>query len=169
MTNPRGQPAAALRAFDSVRSLRDFVGRPAIRSASVVIGQDLIDRFACVTRDRQWIHVDPERAAAESPYGGTIAHGFLLLSLLSCWQSSCIAFPGAAVVLNYGFDRVRFTAPVRSGARVAACFALDQVAEPRPGEARCAWAVTVRAEESPRPAVHADWRIVVRYEEAGSG
>lgn len=152
--------------FDSVRSLNDFVGRPAIVSRSLVIDQETIDRFAQVTHDGQWIHVDRERALAESPYQDTIAHGFLVLSLLTYWQASCIAFPRASLVLNYGFDKVRFTAPVRSGSRVSARFALAQVMETRPGEARCSWNVTVEAEGAPRPSVHADWQIMVRYEEA---
>ncbi|GAA4335410.1 MaoC family dehydratase [Pigmentiphaga soli] len=151
--------------FDSVESLTRFVGRPAIVSQSVVIDQEMIDRFAQLTRDSQWIHVDPARAMAESPYGHTIAHGFLVLSLLTYWQASCIAFPRAAMLLNYGFDRIRFTAPVLSGSRVAARFALAQVAKTRSGEARCSWNVTVQAEDAPRPSVHADWQIMVRYEE----
>jgi len=159
---------AAIRQFDSVASLAGFVGQPAIASPAIRISQEMIDRFAQVTHDSQWIHVDPARAAAQSPYGQTIAHGFLVLSLLTHWQAGCIAFPGAALVLNYGFDKIRFTAPVRSGSRVAARFALAQVAESRPGEARCAWHVTVEAEGAPRPAVHADWQILVRYAAAGA-
>lgn len=162
-------PAPGIRTFDSVRSLTGFVGQPALRACPLRIGQDLIDQFARITRDEQWIHVDPARAAAQSPYGGTIAHGFLLLSLLSAWQASCMAFPGAELVLNYGFDRIRFTAPVRAGARVWAGFALQQVSEKQPGEARCSWAVTVQAEDAPRPSVHADWQIMVRWADPGPG
>ncbi|HYG45224.1 MAG TPA: MaoC/PaaZ C-terminal domain-containing protein [Bordetella sp.] len=154
-----GNPAVRL-----VQSLAGFVGQPAIVSPSLLIDQEMTDRFALVTHDTQWIHVDRERAIAQSPYGHTIAHGFLVLSLLTCWQASCIAFPGAAVVLNYGFDKVRFTAPIRSGARVSASFALAQVAETRPGEARCSWNVTVQADDARRPSVHADWLIMARYE-----
>ncbi|HET8597652.1 MAG TPA: MaoC family dehydratase [Castellaniella sp.] len=165
------QDAAAprIQAFDSVRSLRDFLGQPALRSCTVDIDQDLIGQFARITRDEQWIHVDPARAAAQSPYGGTIAHGFLLLSLLSDWQASCMAFPGAELMLNYGFDRVRFTAPVRSGARVSAGFALREVGGKQPGEARCVWAVTVDVEGGSRPAVHADWQVLVRWAVHGPG
>lgn len=152
--------------FDSLQSLLDFVGRPPIVSDAVLVDQGMIDRFAQVTLDHQWIHVDRERAQAESPYGDTIAHGFLALSLLTHWQTSCIAFPGATMLLNYGFDKVRFTAPVVSGSRVAASFALAQVTETGPGEARCAWKVTVQAEGAARPSVHADWLIMARYERA---
>jgi len=153
--------------FDSVQALANFVGQPAIVSESVVVDQAMIDRFGQVTRDNQWIHVDPARARAESPYGQTIAHGFLVLSLLTYWQASCVAFPGAAMVLNYGFDKIRFTAPVPSGARVSAKFSLADVKETRPGEARCSWNVTVEVEGAPRPSIHADWQIMVRYGGAG--
>lgn len=150
--------------FDSVQALMRFVGKPAIVSESIVVDQEMIDRFGQVTRDNQWIHMDPARARAESPYGQTIAHGFLVLSLLTYWQASCVAFPGAAMALNYGFDKIRFTAPVPSGAHVSARFALADVKETRPGEARCSWDVTVEVEGAPRPSVHAAWQIMVRYE-----
>ncbi|VCU72427.1 putative enoyl-CoA hydratase 1 [Pigmentiphaga humi] len=160
--------SSAIRQFDSVQALVDFVGQPAIVSDTVAVDQETIDRFGQVTRDNQWIHVDPARAQAESPYGRTIAHGFLVLSLLTYWQASCVAFPGAAMVLNYGFDKIRFTAPVPSGARVSARFALAEVKEIRPGEARCTWSITVEVEVegAQRPSVHADWLIMVRYEGA---
>lgn len=160
---------SAIRQFDSVQSLFDFTGQPAIISTTVAIDQETIDRFARVTHDSQWIHVDRERAMAESPYQGTIAHGFLVLSLLTHWQSSCIAFPGADLLLNYGFDKVRFTAPVRSGSRVSARFSLARVQEVRPGEARCSWSVEIGAEDAPRPSVYADWLIMVRYGGAAEG
>lgn len=156
-------PVSSPLSFDSVQSLLDVVGRPPIVSEAMLIDQDMIDQFAQVTLDRQWIHVDRVRAQAESPYGDTIAHGFLALSLLTHWQTSCIAFPGAAMLLNYGFDKVRFTAPVVSGTRVAASFSLAQVVETGPGAARCAWKVAIQAEGAPRASVHADWLIMVRY------
>ncbi|MGB6105515.1 MAG: MaoC family dehydratase [Pusillimonas sp.] len=163
MTSHHPQPPSAIQQFDSVQSLVDFMGRPAIVSRPMVIDQQMIDQFAQVTRDEQWIHVDRQRAMAESPYGHTIAHGFLVLSLLTYWQASCIAFPRAAMVLNYGFDKIRFTAPVPSGSCVSARFALAQVAETRPGQARCSWNVTVEVDDAPRPSVYADWQIMVRY------
>lgn len=165
MTSSTSLPSA-VRRFDSVQSLIDFAGQPAIASRTVEIDQETIDRFAQVTRDSQWIHVDRERAVAESPYQDTIAHGFLVLSLLTHWQESCIAFPGAAMVLNYGFEKVRFTAPVRSGSRVSARFALAQVVETKPGEVRCSWNVAIEAEGASRPSVHADWLILIRYGES---
>lgn len=152
-----------IREFDSIDSLVNFQNQPALTSSSLVIDQEMISRFARVTLDSQWIHVDRERAKTESPYQETIAHGFLLLSLLTHWQSSCMTFPKATLLLNYGFDKLRFTGPVLSGSRVFATFALTQVKETRPDEARCAWQVTVQAEGAVKPSVHADWQIMVRY------
>ncbi|MFT0546757.1 MaoC family dehydratase [Allopusillimonas ginsengisoli] len=158
---------SSIKQFDSVQSLSSFLGQPVISSETVVIDQEMIDKFAKLTLDSQWIHVDPERAKLESPYGHTIAHGFLLLSLLSHWQTSCIAFPGATMALNYGFDKIRFTAPVPSGSRVSAKFVLAKVEETRPGQARCTWNVTIDVKGALRPSVHAEWVIMVRYEKAG--
>lgn len=163
MPEHQSHTPSAIKQFDSVQSLFDFAGQPAIVSSSLVIDQQMIDQFAQLTHDKQWIHLDRERAMAESPYGKTIAHGFLVLSLLSHWQSSCIAFTDADLVLNYGFDKIRYTAPVPSDSRVSATFALARVVSNRPGEARCSWNVTVSVQDAPRPAVHADWQILVRY------
>jgi acyl dehydratase len=82
------------------------------------VGQDRIDRFAEVTGDRQWIHVDPERARREGPFGGTIAHGALTLSLCMTFLTEVVRVEGVAFVVNGGFERVRFVAPVRAGARL---------------------------------------------------
>ncbi|HLU01515.1 MAG TPA: MaoC family dehydratase [Advenella sp.] len=157
--------ACAIQNFDCVASLARFVGQPAITSAPLLLDQKMIDQFAQVTHDHQWIHVDPARAKTQSPYQHTIAHGFLVLSLLTYWQTSCIAFPGAVMALNYGFDKIRFTAPVMAGSRVSAGFALRQVTETRPAHARCTWEVAVQAEHAPRPSVYAEWHILVQYKD----
>lgn len=159
--------ASKIQAFDSVMSLSRFVGQAEIVSEIIAIDQPLINKFAQLTRDKQWIHIDPERAKTQSPYQHTIAHGFLLLSLLTHWQASCIAFPGATMVLNYGFDKIRFTAPVLSNSQVLARFALKELVQTRPSEARCTWNVTIQAQGAPRPAVYAQWQIMVRYAQAG--
>jgi len=135
-------------------------------SPAVRVDQETITRFGCVTRDSQWIHVDRERAKAESPYQDTIAHGFLVLSLLTHLQSGCIAFPGALMLLNYGFDKVRFTAPVPVDSCVSATFALADVTETAPGEARCCWRVTLQADTADRPSLYADWLILIRFDKA---
>jgi acyl dehydratase len=96
-----------------------FVGRELGVSDWVTVGQDRIDQFAACTGDRQWIHVDVERARQESPFGGPIAHGYLSLSLVAAMVMQLGAIPpDAATAINYGLDKVRFIAPVKAGARV---------------------------------------------------
>ncbi|MEM1041404.1 MAG: MaoC family dehydratase [Bacteroidota bacterium] len=109
-------------------TLDRFVGRDLGVSGWVTVDQARIDAFAACTEDHQWIHTDPERAARESPSGTTIAHGFLTLSLLPAMRREVGVVPdGVARVLNYGLDRVRFLAPVPSGARVRARVRLASV------------------------------------------
>ena len=104
--------AALLRLHRGAESLR----RPArVSGDAIVVDQAMIDIFADVTHDQQWIHVDPARAAAESPFKTTIAHGLLTLSLITGWYHRCFAFPNRKMALNYGFDKVRFTSPVPCG------------------------------------------------------
>jgi acyl dehydratase len=96
-----------------------FVGRELGASAWLVVDQDRIDRFAACTGDRQWIHVDVERARRESPFGGPIAHGYLSLSLVAAMVMELgVIPPDAATGLNYGLDKVRFIAPIKAGTRV---------------------------------------------------
>ena len=103
----------------SMATLGEFVGRELGVSEWVVVDQARIDAFAACTGDRQWIHVDVERARRESPFGGTIAHGYLTLSLLASLAMEVgLIPPDAAAGLNYGLDKVRFVAPVKAGARV---------------------------------------------------
>ncbi|MGO1767773.1 MAG: MaoC family dehydratase [Advenella sp.] len=161
--------AGPIQQFDCVAALTRFIGQPAIASAPLLIDQEMINRFAQVTHDNQWIHTDPARAMTQSPYQHTIAHGFLVLSLLTYWQRSCIAFPGAVMALNYGFDKIRFTAAVMAGSRVSARFALKQVTETKPAHARCTWEVTVTADNASRPSVYAEWHILVQYEDGQAG
>ncbi len=103
----------------AMTTLEDFKGREIGVSEWVVVDQKRIDEFADCTGDRQWIHVDVERARRESPYGGTIAHGYLTLSLAASLTIEAGVIPSdAGAALNYGLDKVRFIAPVRAGARV---------------------------------------------------
>lgn len=124
------------------------------------IDQDLIDRFADVIDDHQFIHVDPVKAVSESVFGGTIAHGFLLLSLLTTLSRQVFAEPAVGVAeINYGFDKVRFLTPVRSGARIRARFEL--VASQVKGSGTLAtYAVTMDIEDQPRPALAAEWLVL---------
>jgi acyl dehydratase len=143
------------------REQADFIAAEqgkAYRSGWLMVDQPLIDRFADTTRDWMFLHVDPEKAAA-TEFGGTIAHGFLLLSLLAPLRSETPrpTLPGLRTGLNYGFDRIRFISPVRSGRRIRARFAIAELAEEAPGRIREAMDVTLEVEDSDRPAVIARW------------
>ena len=119
------------------------------------VDQDRIDRFADVTEDHQWIHVDPERAAA-GPFGTTVAHGFLTLSLVPYFSSQLRSVEGARMGINYGLDRVRFPTPVPVGSRLRArstLISLDKVGE---GAVQLVNRVTVEVEGSAKPACVAD-------------
>ena len=130
----------------------------------LTIDQARIDAFAEVIEDHQFIHVDPARAA-ETRFGGTIAHGFLTLSLLSAMAYDAIPLTDALSV-NYGFDRIRFLSPVPAGARVRGRFTLAEVEERAPGERTLRWDVSVEVEGSERPALVARW-LSRRYASAG--
>jgi acyl dehydratase len=140
-----------------LEQLKAEIGRAYV-SPWLLVDQGMIDRFADVTGDHQFIHVDPERAA-QTPFGGTIAHGFLLLSLLVRLQAEA-GRPrpeGVRMGVNYGFDRVRFTAPVRSGSRVRGRFTLASVEEKRPGQLQQLAEVVMDIEGSDKPALTAAW------------
>lgn len=123
-----------------------------------VVTQADIDAFAEVTDDHQFIHVDPARTAAETAFGGTIAHGFLTLSLLSAFGREALpVVAGRRMGVNYGFDRVRFVSPVRSGARVRGRFALKAVERRSEREILLRYRVTVEIEGGAKPALVADW------------
>ncbi len=124
------------------------------------VDQATIDAFAEATGDRQWIHVDAARAAAESPFGTTIAHGFLSLSLLSAMIAETFAIDSAVLTINYGFDRVRFIAPVPVDARVRATFALANVTRGG-GGTRVTWDVAMEIAGSAKPALAAQWIALV--------
>ena len=124
----------------------------------MTVDQALIDAFAHVTGDDQFIHVDPVRAKAESPYGGTIAHGFLTLSLLPVMARGVVPRTlGASARINYGFDKIRFLAPVPAGARVRARFRLARVENRAPDVLMLRYEVTVEIEGAERPALMAEW------------
>jgi acyl dehydratase len=137
--------------------IRAQIGEEVGVSSWIVVGQPRIDAFAEATEDRQFIHVDP-RAAARTPFGGTIAHGFLSLSLLSRMGGEAMLLPeDLKMAVNYGFDRVRFLAPVKSGARVRGRFRLDSVSEKAPGQMLMRHTVTVEIEGEDKPALTAEW------------
>lgn len=124
----------------------------------LLIDQPMVDQFAQVTGDHQFIHIDPVRAA-DTPFGGTIAHGFLVLSLLPQLHamSDRPPIPAIAMAVNYGFDRIRFVTPVRVGSRVRARFQVAAIVEKRPGEWQQELDVVLDLEGEDRPALVARW------------
>jgi acyl dehydratase len=141
----------------SLADIRARIGQEVGVSGWITIDQGRIDAFAEATEDRQFIHVDPA-AAAQTPFGGTIAHGFLTLSLLSRMGAEAMLTPdGVTMAVNYGLDRVRFLAPVRSGKRVRGRFTLDSVEEKAPGQWLMRHVVTVEIEGEEKPALSAVW------------
>ena len=144
-----------------VRTLRDRVGQEIAVGEWTTISQAQIDQFADATGDRQWIHVDAERAARESPFKTTIAHGFLTLSLLSSCLRDAIQFSGLRMAINYGLNKVRFVSPVLSGSRVRARIVAGACEEVGGGAIQVTWSITVERERSEKPACVAEW--IVRY------
>jgi len=141
----------------SLDEIRSRVGTEIGLSSWLTVDQARIDAFAEATEDRQFIHTDPA-AAAQTPFGGTIAHGFLSLSLLSRMAADAMIIPeGVKMAVNYGLDRVRFLAPVRSGSRVRGRFTLDSIEEKAPGQLLMRHVVTVEIEGEDKPALTAVW------------
>ena len=141
----------------SIYEIRGRIGEEIGVSAWIDVDQARIDAFADATEDRQFIHVDPE-AAAKTPFGGTVAHGFLSLSLLSRMGAEAMLLPnGLRMAVNYGLDRVRFLAPVRAGSQVRGRFRLDSVEEKAPGQVLLRHTVTVEIEGEDKPALIAEW------------
>jgi acyl dehydratase len=139
--------------------LRCLVGHEVGVSPWVKVSQALIDGFAELTGDRQWIHVDRKRAKAESPYGTTVAHGFLTLSLLSQLHSQVVQIHGGhSRAINYGFNGIRFPAAVPAGARIRARSTLEAMEEV-PGGTQLAWGLVVEIEGIPKPAAVAQWLV----------
>ena len=124
----------------------------------VLVDQAMIDTFADVTLDDQWIHVDPARAAAETPFGGTIAHGFLTLSLASRFVMDCFTPPpGQVMGINYGFNKLRFLSPVPAGARVRGRFVLSSVEQKSDTRILRDTLLTIEIEGQDTPALVAEW------------
>jgi acyl dehydratase len=147
--------------LETPRALNDFVGREIALTEWFTITQDRIDRFAEATEDRQWIHVDRQRAQRESPYGTTIAHGFLTLSLLSHFMKQAVQFRGGVRMgINYGLNRVRFPSPVRSDSQIRARVSLRSLKE-LAGALEAVFSASVEVQGSEKPCCVAEW--IVRY------
>jgi len=141
----------------SLDDIRARVGSEIGVSDWIMVDQARIDAFADTTEDRQFIHVDPA-AAAQTPFGGPIAHGFLSLSLLSRMAADVMQVPDTTkMAVNYGLDRVRFIAPLRAGSRVRGRFILDGVEDKAPGQLLLRHSVTVEIENHAKPALTAQW------------
>ena len=141
----------------TIDEIRSKVGQEIGVSHWLTMDQQRIDEFAESTEDRQFIHVDP-KAAAQTPFGTTIAHGFLSLSMLSRMAAEVMIVPDTTrMALNYGLDRVRFIAPVKSGKRIRGRFRLDSIEEKAPGQLLFRHTVTVEIEGEEKPALSAEW------------
>jgi acyl dehydratase len=147
----------AKRIVASVGDLKALVGQELGVSEWHTITQEQIDRFAEVTGDNQWIHVDVERCKRESPYGAPIAHGFLTVSLLSGYIKEAVEIRGDYKMrINYGFNRLRFTGGVPAGSRIRARFALNSIKDFE-GGVEIAWGASVEVEGREKPALVAEW------------
>jgi len=141
----------------SLDEIRAKVGSIVGVSDWIEVGQDRISAFADATDDHQFIHVDPDAAGAAG-FGGTIAHGFLSLSLLSRMAADVMLIPDTArMAVNYGLDRVRFLAPVKAGKRLRGHFTLDSAEEKAPGQLLLKHQVSVEIEGEEKPALTAQW------------
>jgi acyl dehydratase len=148
-------------ALTSLHSLQEYVGREVATTEWLVVSQDRINRFADAAGDHQWIHVDPERAQRESPYGATIAHGFLTLSLMSHFVREAIQLPAEVKqTINYGLNRVRFPAPVRAGEKIRARIWLQSLNN-LPESLGAIFEITVETEGGEKPCCVAEW--ILRY------
>ncbi|MEO6093236.1 MAG: MaoC family dehydratase [Novosphingobium sp.] len=138
------------------RELQSRVGEIIGTSHWFMIDQERIDRFADATEDHQFIHVDPEQAR-DSPFGQTIAHGFLILSMLAPLMTTSCPALDVRMSVNYGFNKLRFLAPVKSGKRIRGQFKLIELAEKRPGQWQQTVEGTVEIEGEDKPALIAEW------------
>ncbi len=140
----------------NAEELSKYVGKEIGLSGWIEIDQASINRFGILTRDEQWIHMDVDRSERESPFGETIAHGFLVLSMFSYFFESCIELKGFKMGLNYGFDKIRFINVAPAGSRIRGRFILQDL-QVREGSTKCTYAVTVEIEGQEKPAIVAEW------------
>lgn len=149
----------------SLKDVKGLVGQEVGVSDWITVDQTMIDTFAEATQDHQFIHVDPVRAAAESPFGGTIAHGFLTLSLLSAMNYDALPrIREQTLGLNYGFDKIRFGSPVRTGKRVRGHFTLTDMRLRGAAMMMTTYDITVEIENERKPALTAVWTTIVQFD-----
>ncbi|WP_160009212.1 MaoC family dehydratase [Rhizobium sp. 18055] len=148
----------------SLADVRGLIGTETGLSDWILVDQTMIDAFANATDDHQFIHVDPVRAA-QSPFGGTIAHGFLTLSLLSTMNYNCLPKVREQTMgINYGFDNVRFVAPVRVGARIRGHFILSDARFRGAGMLMTSYEISIEIENERKPALTAKWITIVQFD-----
>ncbi len=141
-----------------VARLQGLIGQEVGVANWITVDQAMIDQFADTTQDQQWIHVDPERAAKETPFGGSIAHGFLTLSLASRFAYDCFAMADGQVMgINYGFNKLRFLNPVKAGARVRGRFVINSVKQRNATDLLRETGLTIEIEGQETPALIAEW------------
>ncbi|SMC43004.1 MaoC family dehydratase [Rhizobium sp. RU36D] len=149
----------------SLAEVQGLVGQRVGLSDWITVDQTMIDAFAGATNDHQFIHTDPVRAAAETPFGGTIAHGFLTLSLLSAMNYNCLPIIREQTMgINYGFDKLRFLSPVRCGKRVRGHFSLSEARFRGAGMMMTSYDVEVEIEEEKKPALTATWITIIQFD-----
>ena len=142
----------------SIPELKKFIGCEIGLSDWIMIDQGRINKFAKLTEDEQFIHINPERASKETPFGGTIAHGFLTLSMLVKFAESALPkIIDVKVTINYGFDKIRFIYPVAANSKLRARFILKEVEERSPTQIMTKWDVSVEIKNVDKPAIVATW------------
>nr|WP_244624999.1 MaoC family dehydratase [Rhizobium daejeonense] len=142
-----------------------LVGEEIGLSSWITVDQTMIDAFAGATNDHQFIHVDPVRAAAETSFGGTIAHGFLTLSLLSAMNYDCLPkIREQTMGINYGFDKIRFMSPVRCDKRIRGHFVLSEARFRGAGMVMTTYDVSIEIEGEKKPALTATWITIVQFD-----
>ena len=142
----------------SLDAYQEMLGREVGVSSWHLVDQSRINMFADVIEDHQFIHIDPERAKRETPFGTTVAHGFLTMSLMSIMSYEVMpVIEGTTIGVNYGFDKLRFISPVRAGSRVRGRFTLMEAKLRKPTELLSRTSVSVEIEGEEKPAIVADW------------
>ncbi|PZU82661.1 MAG: Nodulation protein N [Shinella sp.] len=149
----------------SLSEIPGLVGKEIGLSSWITVDQTMIDAFAGATNDHQFIHVDPARAAAETSFGGTIAHGFLTLSLLSAMNYDCLPkIREQTMGINYGFEKIRFMSPVRCGKRIRGHFVLSEARFRGAGMVMTTYDVSIEIEDEKKPALTATWITIVQFD-----
>jgi acyl dehydratase len=153
----------AARVIESVEDLKAGIGNEAGAGEWLTITQETINQFAELSDDSQWIHIDVERARTESPFGATIAHGFLTVALLTRLVREAVELRiPRKLMVNYGFNRLRFPAPVQAGSRIRARVTTNSVKDVS-GGIEIAWGVVVEIEDRPKPALAAEWLLRLNF------